>query len=278
MESDVVYIPTMNRIDNLRKVIPHWLEQEFQVRLVVERSEYPRHVALKNKEGWDSKVYILPTPLSGRGIGYVRSYCVSHAHKTALKAIIMSDDDLYIHSDSDAYELIDVALKPNVLGVGATRSIHDRFTGGAISKRDDVILCPGGWGFQLFGLNVITALECGNFDRRLHSWGEDAELARRGIVNGIPWLVHCGVTSVPINKRYSPGGISTRYSNIDKRHAGEREGMDIIYKMWPEYVNEPDKRPRMAWQNMLDDHIPNWREASALHGGDLSKLTQREEE
>jgi glycosyltransferase involved in cell wall biosynthesis len=277
IERDVVYIPTMNRIDNLRIIIPKWLDQEFQVRLVMERSEWKAHVTMKKQEGWDSSVYLLPAPLSGRGIGYARNYCVQHAKNTALEAIIMSDDDLYVHTNSDAFELIEAACEPGVLGVGATRSLHDRFTGGAISANSGVILCPGGWGLQLFGLNVRMALACGNFDRRLHSFGEDAELARQGIKNGIPWLAHCDVTCVQIGKRYDAGGISTRYRTPESRSDGERECMDIIHKMWPEYTNAPDKKPRVAWQKLLDRYIPDWMEASAIHGGSLDKLNRPEE-
>jgi hypothetical protein len=278
IERDVVYIPTMNRIDNLRKIIPTWLDQEFQVRLVMERSEWKAHVTMKKQEGWDGNVYLLPLPLAGRGIGYSRNYCVQHAKNTALKAIIMSDDDLHVHSDSDAFELIEAAYEPGVLGVGATRSLHDRFTGGAISANSGVILCPGGWGFQLFGLNVQTALDVGNFNRKLHTIGEDAELARQGIKRGIPWLVHCDVKAVSIGKRLAPGGFSTKYRTIEERQAAERECMSIIHGIWPDYTNAPDKRLRVAWQRLLDDYIPNWREASALHGGSLDKLNRTDEE
>jgi hypothetical protein len=213
--------------------------------------------------------------LASRGIGYARNYAVKHAKATNLEAIIMSDDDVHIHPNSDAYELIDAVLHPGVLGVGATRSLHDRFTNGAISANDGVILCPGGWGFTIHGLNVKTAIECGNFNPALHSFGEDAELARQGIAKGIPWRVHCGVQFVSLNKRLDPGGFSAKYHTLEGRLAGELECRKIIHKRWPDYTSEPDKKPRVAWQRMLDDYVPGWRGASAIHGGDLSKLRSR---
>ena len=271
---DIVYIPTLGRPENLRKVIPIWLEQEFTIRLVVERREYQQHMKLRKQEGWGTEVYVLPLPIAGRGIGYARNYIVKHAKNTALKSIIISDDDMYAYGD--AYKLIDEAAKPGVLGIGSTRSIHDRFTGGAVSKNTGVILCPGGWGFQLFGLNVDTAIECGNFNTSLNVLGEDAELARHGIARGIPWRVHCDVKSVSIGKRYSPGGMNALYPILENRVKAERRCMEIIHMRWPEYTNAPDKKLRVAWQKMLDRYIPNWREASAIHGGSLDRLYMEE--
>jgi glycosyltransferase involved in cell wall biosynthesis len=270
-----VYIPTLDRVDMIQKTVPHWLVQEMPVRLVVERREYRAYTELKNRMKWGKQVYILPLPLAGRGIGYARNYAVKHARATHLDAIIMSDDDVYIHDDSDAWDLIDAVEKPGVLGVGAVRTLHDRFTNGAISRNHGVILCPGGWGFTVKALNVQTALKCGNFDPALHSFGEDAELARQGIARGIPWRVHCDVVFVSLNKRLDPGGFSSKYHTLEGRLAGELECRSIIHKRWPDYTSEPDKRPRVAWQRMLDDYIPEWRNYSVLHGGDISKLRSR---
>lgn len=268
----VVYIPTLSRLSNIQKIIPFWLEQDIQVRLVVEHREYRAHTILKRKNGWDSNVYILPLPLAGRGIGYARSYCVQHAKKTALDSIIMSDDDIYVHPSSDAYKLLDEAEKPGVLGIGGKLPIQDRFTAGATTNMTGPILCPSGWAFKLYGLNVQTALNCGNYNSRLDACGEEQELARQGISRGIPWLVHCDVKCVAIGNRYAPGGLSAKYSTIEKRTRAERDCMAIIHQLWPEFTNAPDKPSRVAWQKMLDRYIPDWREASALHGGSLGKL------
>jgi hypothetical protein len=268
----VVYIPTLSRLDNLRKIIPYWLEQEMQVRLVVEHREYGAHNALKRDMGWGSAVYILPLPLDNRGIGYSRNYCVKHASRTALDSIIMSDDDIYVNTSSDAWLLLDEAAKPGVLGVGGALSIHDRFTDGAISRTHGAIMCPGGWAFKLYGLNVQVALDCGNYNRYLHSHGEDAEMARQGISRGYPWRVHCDVRCTAIGKRYDPGGLAAKYTTKEKRIEAEHECMAIIHNTWPKYTNAPDKPSRTAWQKMLNDYIPTWREASALHGGSLDKL------
>jgi hypothetical protein len=256
----------------LKKTVPFWLEQDMQVRLVVERHEYPAHQNLKKEMKWGGDVYVLPLKLAMRGIGYSRQQAILHAKATNLKSIIMSDDDVYVHPDSDAWELIDEAEDPRVLGIGAVRSLHDRFTNGAISRNHGVILCPGGWGFTVKGLNVQTVIDMGNFNPRLHTLGEDSELARVGISRKIPWRVHCDVKFISLNKRYDPGGFSAKWRTEEARIAASKECMAIIHKRWPDYTNPPDKKLRVAWQRMLDDYIPGWRGASAIHGGDLKYL------
>lgn len=268
----VVYIPTLSRPNNLRKIIPYWIEQDISVRLVVERSEYAMHNRLRQSEGWGRDVYVLPLPLSSRGIGYSRNYCVRHAQRTHLDSIIMSDDDIYVHPDSDAGLLLDEAEDPRVLGVGGKVSFHDLFTGGAISKMSGLILCPGGWAHKLYGLNVQNAINCGNYNKSLTSCGDDDEIQRQGISRGFPWLIHCDVKCVSIGKRRDPGGVAAKYKTDEQFAESERECAAVIHKIWPDYTNPPGKKWRVAWQKMLDDYMPNWREASALHGGSLENL------
>jgi hypothetical protein len=165
--------------------------------------------------------------------------------------------------------LLDEADKPNVIGVGATRSLHDRFTGGAISRLNGPILCPGAWGFMLYSVNVNTVLRLGNFDARYHALCEDLELATRGIAAGIPWRVHCDVKITSLGTRYAAGGMSTRFSDQGKRAEAERGCWAIFHKQWPQFTTTPEKRPRVSWQKMLDHYIPEWKEYSALHGGSL---------
>jgi hypothetical protein len=265
---DVVYIPTLSRPDNIAKIVPYWLEQDIQVRLVVERNEYGMHNALKRREGWGREVYILTLPAQRRGVGYARNYCMVHASRTALTSIIMSDDDVYVKPTSDASLLLREAEKPGVLGIGGTMSIHDRFTNGATSRLHGPILCPGGWGFKLYGLNIQATLDCGNYDKRLIMHAEQ-ELARQGISHGTPWLVHCDVKCNVIGKRYAPGGLTAIYSTREQLDEADRACMAIIHKAWPEFTNSPDKPSRVSWIKMLDRYIPGWEDRSAIHGGSL---------
>jgi hypothetical protein len=265
-----VYIPTRDRIANLRKIIPRWLEQNIPVVLVVEKSELLEHVNLIRSERSWRDVSVISPKREERGIGYARRFAVNHAHRAGLSSIIMSDDDLRPVADPSIHMLLGEARKSDVLGIGAVRSLHDRFTNGAVSANHGPMLCPGGWGMQIFGLNVQNAIDVGNFDQQLDCFGEDHELMRNGIaVAGIPWLVHCDVRCEPIGVRYDPGGLN---SFIESRDDGTRAAREIacrriLYARWPKYVSTPESRPRMRWQKMLDDYIPDWRARSAMHGG-----------
>jgi hypothetical protein len=265
-----VYIPTVGRPDNIRKIIPAWLDQDIPIRLVVERKEVAPYLEMIRRNRWMNDVLVAPLPgaIEGMGMGAVRRYIVKRAHSRGLRAIIMADDDAMPQGDNYR-ELLAEARKPDVLGIGAVRPIHDRFTGGAVSRLSGPILCPGGWGFILYGLNVANAVAVGNYNYRLHTACEDTELARQGIARKIPWRVHTDVWWNALGSRYSPGGYSTKFTSREERTHAEDECYALCYQLWPDYVNPPGKRLRMSWQKMLNDYIPDWRERSAIHGGSL---------
>ncbi len=263
---NTVYICTRGRINNLKKVVPRWLDQNFRVVLVVEKREYQEHLMVT---GDYNNVYVTGLPSKDRGIGYARSRAVDHASNSRLRSIIMADDDIRPAVDSSMSLLLREAEKPGTLGVGAVLRIHDHFTGGAVTANSGVILCPGGWGHRLYGLNVNKTMELGNYDTKLDCLGEDDELQRQGIAAGIPWLVHCDVWAESIGARNQPGGIEslTRTVTGTTRPTRELQNHMYLFKRWPEYVSCPPKKFRMAWQRMLTDYIPDWRERSAIHGG-----------
>jgi hypothetical protein len=262
-----VYIMTRDRQDNLRKIVPRWLDQNMRVVLVTERSEQDEHVRLVRRERWGSDRVIVISPQRERGIGHKRRYAVNHAKALGLQSIIMSDDDMQPANNTDMNSILWEARNPKVLGIGATRSLHDRNSRGAVSANHGLILCPGGWGMQMFSLNIENTLAVGNFDSELDCFGEDAELERMGIATiGIPWLVHCDVRCNAIGVRYDPGGINA-YITDGTRALREVACRRIIHERWPMYASHPERKPRMLWQKMLDDYIPNWRERSAIHGG-----------
>jgi hypothetical protein len=261
------YIMTRSRIPNLLKIVPRWIDQSIPVVLVTERQELEEHKDLIRREGWLYKVKAIAPKAEDRGIGYKRRFAVNHAHTNGLASIIMSDDDMRPANGSDMRWLLTEAMKQTVLGIGATRSLHDRNSKGWTSKIHGPMLCPGGWGMQMFALNIENTVHIGNFDPKLDCWGEDAELMRHGIAKvGMPWLVHCDVKCEPIGVRYDPGGINSLITD-GTRMLREIRCREIIHERWPEYTTPAEKKPMMRWQKMMDDYIPNWRERSAMHGG-----------
>src|SRR6266568_841142 len=206
--TDTVYVCTRGRINNLKKIVPRWIDQNFRVILVVEKKEHKNHTFLCNEMRWSiGEVSVRALPREDRGIGYARNWAVQHASGVKLRSIIMADDDIRPAADSNMSILTEEARKPEILGVGAVLRIHDHFTDRAVSKNSGVILCPGGWGHRLYGLNVETTMALGNYDKNLDCLGEDDELQRQGIAAGIPWAVHCDVWAESIGSRNQPGGI-----------------------------------------------------------------------
>ena len=265
-----VYMPTLDRMAVLERTVPEWIKTGMAVYLVVDPSELVKHMIWRNEHIWQGLVGIVPVPQDGRGIGYKRRFIVEHADAMGYESIIMCDDDHKPRAGHDASVLLYEAMNPATLGIGAVVQIYARFTAGAINDLGGPILWPGGAGFSVYGLNVKKALDVGNFDARLHSFGEDAELRRQGLARGIPWRVHCDFWVDAVNQRNSPGGFMAKYGgNLAARTAAETRCRALIHKRWPQYTSPPEQKPRMAWQRMLDDYVPDWRKHSALHGGSL---------
>jgi hypothetical protein len=204
------------------------------------------------------------------GVGYARRNVVNYAYSSGHQTIIMADDDIMPRSGTALHRLFVQGHRPDTLGIGATHSQHDLLTGGFTKDSDLPILCPSGYGFQLFALNVRNVMEVGNFDPVLDCFGEDAELMRTGISKGWPWKIHCGVKCQKIGKRGDPGGIEslTGYAGYD-RPTSERLCQEYIHKRWPDFTSTPPKPSRMAWQRFYTHYMPYWKNLSAIHGGSL---------
>lgn len=264
-----VYIPTLGRMDMLRKTVPAWMKQGIPIRLVVPKVQYADHVALRDNQKWNG-VSVVALPSGTYGLGETRQFILHHADTFNFPAVIISDDDHRPRAGTSMWDLLAAALDPTALGVGASRPLTDRFNGGALIRNRGIIMCPGGWGFTVFGLNVRNAVRIGGFDPEIRFFGEDAELARNGIAHGLFWRASCDVWIEQLNVRNAPGGISAVFGgDPSKRAAAELEDRTYIHGLWPEYVSRPDQKPRMAWGRMLDDYVPGWRARSALHGGSL---------
>ena len=227
--------------------------------------------------GWHRvRVVSLPIAARGLGIGFKRNFIVDHADNSGLRSIVIADDDHRPSGDTDTGLLLKEAGRSGVLGIGAAIPIYDRFTGGRLSRMAGPILCPGGWGFAVYGLNIDMALSVGSYDPLL-TVGEDAELWREGVKSGIPWRIHCDVKVTAVGKRNSPGGMTARWATGAERERAELESRTLIYERWPDYASPPDKPFRMAWAKMLDHYIPDWRSRSALHGGSLLTVRATED-
>jgi len=253
----------------LKRTVPRWLDQPVRpLRLVVPSGEYAAHVALRDEQEWEG-VYVVSLPRGSWGIGASRHFCVEHAYDCGYDEIIITDDDYRPARGTDVRKLLEAAQDPYALGVGAVRSLLDRFNHGKLSELSGPILCPGGWGFMVYALNLRNVRAVGSFDPEL-SFCEDAELMRNGVTHGLPWRVHCDVWTEALAKRYEPGGIASTFRSPDERAADEARCLRLIESRWPKYQKQiAGGKSRMSWVGIHDDYMPGWRERSALHGGRL---------
>lgn len=265
--SGVVFIPTRNRVHNIAKVLPKWYEQPIdEVVLVTEPGERAMYKEFLKSEDYDGFVSVLSPKKSNIGIGATRRFIVKEADKMGLDYLIMSDDDAAPVADTDVRDLIKDLKKAPSIGLGACFSFYGLMLGNDVLKDGrhngggKPYLVPGGMGYITFSLNVSRALEAGSYDRRLHTFWEDAELVRDGMKHlGVGWHVHTGVWCNSIGKRFMPGGLSDFAGK--GRSAGEKECHEIVYDKWgSRYISNPAKKATCRWQNFLDDFVEGWRD------------------
>lgn len=261
MSKPVVYIPTRGRIQNLGKVLPAWREQRFLAVVMTEPNEAKAHRKFIREHDFEDFASVLSLPRADQGIGNSRHQIIKHASSVGLRRIILADDDCKPHKDSDMRRLLKFRVS-QTLGMGACFSYYGLQLGNDfIRDTNKKTLMPGGMGYNIFSLDVEATIGIGNFDRRLHTYWEDAELIRQAMKDlHIGWHIHTGVWGTQMGKRYDAGGINSLAAN-EARKRREKMCHQIVYKRWgPRYISHPDKRPRCSWANMLDDFVPGWRE------------------
>lgn len=253
----VVYIPSRGRVHNIVKVIPRWLEQKYEVRVVVEAKDFDEyHAAIKPTKAGRVKLLVLPE--SDRGIGYARQWILEHAafkwngrHKInsekALSSFIMADDDVMPKTPGKGWTNNMVRLQQAVesgkyIGCAAVHGYQDFTTGGFLKKElanprvtdsgATVIgrpcLAPTGLFGQCFAINTYRALvEVGGFDPELTVAYEDNDFMMRCVSRGVPWLFHSGVWMDRLGGRFETGGISD-YCDVS-RDTAKQVNRDIHY-------------------------------------------------
>lgn len=268
-DDKVVYIPTRNRLTNLVRILPAWDKQKpDNILLAVEPGEVKKHEKFLRENSivhsLGTEINVVPVRPEDRGIGYTRNFMVKHARNMGFEAIVMADDDSMPNPDTNVWKLVKRLESTPTIGLGACFSFYGLMLGNKrIRETSRPYLVPGGMGYIMFSLNLPLLEELDiNFDKRLHTFWEDAELVRDGMeAGGLAWHVHTGVKATSIGKRYERGGLSAANNESrKKRSRRERECRQIVYDKWgSKYISHPDKRPRCAWQKMLDDFVEGWR-------------------
>lgn len=259
------FVPTRNRIELLKKVLPKWAQhgEVSSLTLVVEKQEFGRHMRLAKE--YDN-VSVLRLPKSNQGVTYARKQIVEHAFTEGLKEIIVCDDDLYPHVDDDLWELILAVRSLPTIGVGAMMSFYGLTFGNDLLKTATEPLFMGSaLGKRLFSLDVDAVMDIGNYDEKLHTFGGDNDIVRVAMRElEYTWYVHPLVRGVSIESRHTPGGIAD-FCEGDYHLRLQRtlECHERMFMRWgPRYINTPRLGGNFVcqWRKMLDDFVPDWEE------------------
>jgi hypothetical protein len=250
-----IYIPTKNRPDVLKKVLPYWEEYNIPIYLVTE-GQYSYQM-----KDLGHPVVLLRRP--DKGLGYARKWILKHAEHQGFKSIVMSDDD---HKPAgDVHAMIQFATRRDVVGVGMWKSIYGLLLGretalyaAAKKKKQAAFLTTGSVGYGVFAVNVKNVAKVGGFDERM-VWAEDVPVCRFGMAQlGIPWYIYTGAWVKGEIKSNSGGQFSFDLQEI--RDTAQK----IQQKQWPDYMTyspRPERRVgharnyRFAWKRFYCDTI-----------------------
>lgn len=255
MNGCAVYIPTRKREHILPKVIRSFQPHRVPI-IIVTDDQFVDAVERELEKADIDGVQILPTE-NDVGIGNARDIIVSDAFENEYRVHVQCDDDNRLMAGTDLKGMVQFARRRDVVGVGAWKSTYSLFTGkravtkAAKEKRPEAFLKVGGYGHMVFALNTSRAYELGGFmNINAH---EDDELEMRSIIYGLPWYIYTACQAAPILNRYAPGGLS---SHSTSRAKFEHDAHHELHHMYPEYISSPEKRMRISWAKMANDHLP----------------------
>lgn len=260
-----VYIPSRGRPENVDKLVKAWDNELFDVFFMVEPDEVevyydsiPRDI--------DVNVVVLALPDKNLGVGFSRATCVEHADGDGYESIILSDDDIRPVCGMD--HLVEDVKDSMALAITSYHSYLDFALNVKGKDRDDIVMSSSSF-MRMWSVNIANVKAIGGLDKNLKCI-DDNELKFRGAMNGFPWLIHFAAKSASFGKRFAVGGVSELGSRaVD-------DAADQIIAKYPEHVPhfikriETEKAIQYKWAKIHDHFMPEWRDWSLTHGGDIN--------
>lgn len=260
----IVYIPSRRRPENVARVIPRWLAQNYKVMVVLEKpdaEDYAKMLVANNFP--NRKVNYRLLPEEDRGVGFARNYIVNHAKKQGYPSFIMADDDVmpkavnprdntvceagWLNYMVRLQQAVERNTRAGLVGCAAVHSYQDFLLQGFLKKELAGPRYNGGIGRpclarngsfgQCYAVHTRRAWEMGGFDDRLTVAYEDNDFMMRGIARGFPWSFHSGVWMDRLGGRFESGGIAD-LTNMPDKEAGKSAGKDIATMGSTEYSDQ----------------------------------------
>jgi hypothetical protein len=153
--------------------------------------------------------------------------------------------------------MLDIAARPDIVGIGAYEGIHGLFSRGTDMvlnhQEEGIWLHSGSLGYHVWALNVANAVKVGGFDPELR-YAEDVELARMAYIGlGVPWYIYTGATTSSMLK-HNPGPEFGGVSQSARNH-GQIAMHARVYNAHPEYISPTDKKYRCYWRKLAADKL-----------------------
>jgi len=193
-------IPSRGRWNRMlvMSYLPKWVREQLHIFVIPEEKE-------KYKENWPETT-VVAVPSWVDHIERKRLFMFKYAKKHGYDAIFMFDDDLSLAAwNPEIKKFRSVRENPEILTVFFRKTIpelFDRAPGvglGCKFMADGKVLKNGleevnGKMCCAFGYRVDEALEFINWERTYHLWNLDTTMNLYFLANGLPLLVHYGVT------------------------------------------------------------------------------------
>jgi hypothetical protein len=271
-----IVMPTRDRLNRLEVCLPHWLEQDMPIHLVVEPGQVMLHVEFLRERGWAGPVTVVSQRRSNAGIGFARRMAVRYANEKGYTDIIMADDDVYPVKDASVRPLLDFVAKKKAMGVAGWMSSYGLWfpNGNETARQPGLVVPVTGIGDRITAFNVGLLMKSGSFNPHLDVLHENGEIIRQSVKIGYLWFVHTSVHIKMLGKRNDPGGIVALAGGLEQRLAREQHCHEIVYKTWgPEYISHPTKRYSCRWRKLITRYV-SARAAKAVYDKEVYEATK----
>ena len=252
-----IVMPTRSRFNRLEVCLPHWLEQDMPIHLIVEPGEVRAHWRWLCEHDFCGAVNVVSQKKSNAGIGYARRVAMTYAHEQGYTECIMADDDVHPFKGESVKPLLDFVAKENAMGIAGWMSSYGLWfpNGNETAKQPGLAVPVTGIGDCITGFNVKRVLAAGNFNPDLDVLHENGEIIRQSYRTGYCWWVSTDVHIKMLGKRNDPGGIVAQAGSLEARLARETRCHAVVHALWPDYVSAPPKRYSCRWRRLITDYV-----------------------
>jgi hypothetical protein len=206
----VIYVPSRQRVQLLKKTAPTWVVASMQypgmeVRIVVDEEEVDIYQAELKRLGLESFIEVMADTSPIGGIGAARQTCLEHAAAQGYEFTVQVDDDMKVTPNLGL--LVEtLARDDRISGAAAWMSYYGLGMG---KEGPDIEVNRSSMGLQVKAYRVEPLLSLGGFDPTM-KLAEDVDAVMKvAIATGQYPIIHRKVVATPVNQRGDEGGCAS---------------------------------------------------------------------